>query len=229
MARVIAIDGPAAAGKSTVGRRVAEELGSFYFDTGLLYRAATWQALRQGMPVDDGPALAKIIDTTAIEVRPASVGDGRLADVWVDGQDVSWQVRRPEVDRHVSAVAAHPEVRAALVEVQRAVAHRQPTVMAGRDIGTVIFPEACLKIFLTASPEERARRRLAETQPEAGAEAFQAVLEALQARDELDRSREVAPLRKAPDAIEIDTDRLSIDEVVQRIVALARARACGGQ
>lgn len=225
---MIAIDGPAASGKSTVGRAVAQRLGYFYFDTGLLYRAVTWKALEEGISLDDERELGRLIERTTLEVGPASVADGRLADVRVDGRDISHEVREPRVDQHVSRVAAHPGVRAALVEVQRRIGSRQPTVMAGRDIGTVIFPEARLKIYLTASSRERARRRLAERQAVFDEAALDAAERALAERDQLDSTREAAPLRKAEDAIEIATDGLSVEEVVQRVLELARRRSGGG-
>jgi cytidylate kinase len=221
---VIAIDGPAASGKSTVGREVAEQLGFFYFDTGLLYRAVTWKALQVGVPVDDERALVDLIATSRLEVGPPTVNDGRLTDVRVDGVDVSHAVREPRVDQHVSRVAAHPAVRAALIEAQREVGGRRPTVMAGRDIGTVIFPEARLKVFLTASLRERARRRLAERCQPTDASSLRRACVEMAARDEQDSSRQAAPLRQAADAVALDTDHLTVEQVVQRVVDLARAR-----
>lgn len=219
---VIAIDGPAAVGKSTVGQAVAERLGFFYFDTGLLYRALTWKALQMGVSPEDGPQLARLAAETDIAVAASAGQDRRSAEVRVDGQDVSRAIRSPEVDQSVSAVAAHAAVRAALLPLQRRIGLAQPTVMAGRDIGTVVFPDAPLKVFLLASPEVRARRRA--LQLGASPEALERVQAGLERRDRIDAGREVAPLRPAPDAVIIDTDDLGVAEVVARIVELARAR-----
>jgi cytidylate kinase len=208
---VIALDGPAASGKSTVGAGAARALGFSYLDTGLLYRALTWAALRDGVDISDGRALAELAQRVTLAVSPRS-------EVLVDGQDVTAEIRRPEVDAAVSAVSAHERVREVLRSVQRAAVRPPGTILAGRDIGTVILPDAPLKIWLVASPEQRAARRARETgQSPAG------VLEQVLERDRFDSSRTAAPMRRAPDAIEIDTDTLAPDEVIERVVALARS------
>ena len=216
---VVALDGPAASGKSSVGQAVAQQLGFLYFDSGLLYRALTAVALQRGIRLDDAAALADLAHTVRLDVRPATIGDGRQVDVLADGADITRSLRSPEVDRGVSPVAAHAEVRAALIEPQRAVVQAPGTVLAGRDIGTVIVPDAALKVWLDASVEERARRRAAQTGEEAAA-----VREAMRARDLFDGTRVVAPMTRAPDALVVKTDALPLAAVVARIVQLARER-----
>jgi cytidylate kinase len=215
-AQVIALDGPAASGKSTVGRGVAHALGLFYFDTGLLYRALTWLALEHGVPASDGVALVRLLSRAGLMVEHHRDGE---PSVLVDGRDIAGDLQQPAVDAQVSEVSAHPGVRDALRPVQRAVIQPPGLVMAGRDIGTIIVPEAPLKIWLTASPEERARRRSAQT-----GERYSDVLDGMLRRDQLDGSRSVAPMQPALDAIELSTDGLSPEAVVERIVALARKR-----
>ena len=212
---VITLDGPAASGKSTVGRGAAQALGLFYFDTGLLYRAVAWLALQHGVDPRDAAQLVDLIARAGLSVEQRQDHDPR---VLAEGRDIGPELHQPAVDATVSVVAAHAEVRDALRPLQRAVIQPPGVVMAGRDIGTVIVPEAPLKIWLSARPEERARRRA-----EQRGEAFEAVLAGMTARDRLDGSREVAPMQKAPDAVEVDTDGLAAEDVVARIVALARA------
>lgn len=216
---VIALDGPAGSGKSVVGQAVARALGFFYFDTGLLYRALTRVALDRGAEPCDEACLVRVAEATRFEVRPASVEDGRQVDVLADGEDITGAIRAPEVDAAVSPVAAHARVREALIEPQREAAMAPGTVVAGRDIGTVIFPDAQLKVWLTASPEERARRRALQS-----GEPYERVLDAMRDRDRFDGTRAVAPMRPAEDAVTIDSDPLTIEEVVERIVSLARSR-----
>jgi cytidylate kinase len=220
--RVIAIDGPAAAGKTTVAGRLANRLGALLFDTGALYRAVALAVLRSGVSLDDEQGLARIAQQAKIHVRPPTHADGRQYDVLLDGEDVTWEVRDPAVGAVVSRVAERQEVRAALLPMQRRIAAGEPVVMVGRDIGTVVVPDAGLKIFLDATPEERAKRRLRESMARGTASTFGDVLSETRQRDELDASRKFAPLALAPDAIRINTDDLSIDEVVDRIEALAR-------
>lgn len=209
---VVALDGPAGSGKSTVGRGVAQELGLRYFDTGLLYRVLTWLAVARGVTADDEAALARLIDSLDIDVDP----EGRVSR---SGSDITEQLHQPPIDAAVSAVSAHAAVREAMRPAQRALIQPPGVVMAGRDIGTVIVPEAPLKIWLNATGEERARRRAAQT-----GEAYATVLEAMRRRDLLDASRSVAPMTRAPDAIEVETDGIDPVRVVARIVELARAR-----
>jgi cytidylate kinase len=209
---VIALDGPAASGKSSVGLGAARQLGLGYFDTGLLYRVLTWLALSRGVDALDGATLERLVGALAIDVDPT----GR---VFRDQTDITDQLHQPAVDAAVSAVSAHGGVREAMRPAQRGLIRPPGLVMAGRDIGTVIVPEAPLKIWLSASVEERARRRAAQT----GA-AYANVLEGMRRRDSLDASRDVAPMTPAADAVEIFTDHLATEDVIARIVALAAAR-----
>jgi CMP/dCMP kinase len=208
---VIAIDGPAGAGKSTVARAVAAELGFTYLDSGAMYRSVALAAREGGIDADDGAALGPL--AAGLEIG----FDGR--HVLLDGRDVSDAIRRPEVSADASRVSVHAAVRAAMVARQQALIRAADYVAEGRDIGTVVSPEAPLKVFLTASDEERARRRAAET-----GEDVASVLAAQQARDTRDTEREHGALRAAPDAIELDTTGLSLEAVVGRVVALARER-----
>jgi len=220
---VIAIDGPAAAGKTTVARAVAEELGAILLDTGVLYRALTLKALRSDADLADGDALAGLAREHHIDIVPLSRDDGRLYDVLLDGDDVTWEIRTSAVDTSVSVVAAHGPVRNALLPVQRRIAaSRGPIVMVGRDIGTTVVPNAGTKIFLNASPEERARRRLHELHERGVVAEIDQLTEELRHRDELDRSRTTSPLRPADDAIIVDTDGQSIETVVALVEELVR-------
>lgn len=221
--RVIAIDGPAAAGKSTVARMLADRLGAMLFDTGTLYRAVTLAAIRAGVPFDDAPALAALASDRHIDVNPATTPDGRLYDVRLDGEDVTWPIRDAEVDANVSEVSAHAAVRSALLPTQRRIAGSGPVVMVGRDIGSEVVPDAGVKIFLEASPAERARRRFLELRERGVETTYEAVLSELRERDAIDAGRAASPLRVAEGATVIDTDRLSSDEVVDRIEAIVRA------
>lgn len=220
---VIAIDGPAASGKSTAGEAVAARLGYLYFDTGAMYRAVTWLALAQGVPVSDEAQVTALAEAAQIDVLPAVEDDGRQYTVLVDGQDVTWAIREPAVANNVSRVSAYPGVRAALVVQQRRLAARGRIVMVGRDIGTVVLPNAPLKVYLDASAEERARRRWLEEQARGGARAYEAVLDEVRRRDEIDSTRAVAPLRPADDAVILDSTALTIEQVVEQVAALAAA------
>lgn len=214
---VIAIDGPAAAGKSTVAQRLAERLGVMLFDTGALYRAVSLAALRHGVAKDDALGLARLAGEADIALAPPSAADGRLYDVLLDGEDVTWTIRTPEVGAIVSQVSEHPAVRDALLPLQRAIASSRPVVMVGRDIGTVVVPDAGVKIYLDAAPEVRARRRYHESLARGGAGSYDAVLQETRQRDATDSGRATAPLRAAKDAVRINTDDLDIDEVVAQI------------
>lgn len=218
--RTIAIDGPASAGKSTLGERLAEALGYLYFDTGVMYRAVTWEALRRGLPITDEAAITALAETIVIDVTRPSVADGRQYDVRVDGRDVTWDIRRPEVDAEVSPVSAYAGVRRALTAQQRAIGLRGEVVMVGRDIGTVVLPEAELKIYLDASAEERARRRLAELLARGVRSTYQEVLAVIRKRDRIDSGRAVAPLRPARDAIYLCNEHMSVEEEVQHILSM---------
>jgi cytidylate kinase len=214
---IIAIDGPAASGKSTLGRRLAESLGYLFFDTGVMYRALTWQALKNGLDVRDEAAVTALANEIAIDVRPASDLDGRLCDVLVNGLDITWESRSEAVDANVSIVAAYRGVRLAMGEQQRQIGRRGRVVMVGRDIGTVILPEADLKIFLDAPANERARRRYEELKARGIETNLKDVLSIVQERDRIDSTRDVAPLRAAPDAVLIDSERPTTEEVFEQV------------
>ena len=222
---LIAIDGPVASGKSTLGAALAERLGYTYFDSGAIYRALTWLALQRGVDVRDARRLAQLAREMDIAVeRPdPATADQRQYTVRLNGQDVTWSIRSPEVDRNVSAVSAHPAVRAALTAGQRRLAEGGRTVMVGRDIGTVVLPDAGLKVFLTASPEERARRRHAELEARGVPLDYESILEDLRRRDALDSGREAAPMRPAPDARIIDSDGRTVPELVEMVLREAQA------
>ncbi|MEJ7901028.1 MAG: (d)CMP kinase [Thermomicrobiales bacterium] len=221
--QVIAIDGPGAAGKSTVARLLADRTGAMLFDTGVLYRAVTLAAIRNGVQVGDAASLAELARRQHIDIRPASMDDGRQIDVLMDGEDVTWAIRTPEVDARVSEVAAHPAVREALLEAQRGIADGVRMVMVGRDIGTVVIPRAGTKIYLDASASERARRRLAELQGRGIDASLERVLADLRARDAHDAGRETAPLAAASDAVIVDSDKRSIEDIVSEIWRLAES------
>jgi cytidylate kinase len=225
--QVIAIDGPAAAGKSTVARLLADRLGALLFDTGALYRAVALSALRQGIPPEDAIGLADVATESHIDITGPSIPDGRLYDVWLNGEDVTWAVRAHEVGAIVSLVSKHPAVRAALLPLQRRIASSGAVVMVGRDIGTVVVPDAGVKIYLDASVEERARRRYNEAIEHGSDLSFADVLQETRQRDAIDSGRATAPLRAAADAIRISTDHVPIAEVVGTIERIARQRQLG--
>ncbi len=219
---IIAIDGPAASGKSTIGRRLADALGYLFFDTGVMYRAVTWGALQRGIPIQDEAGVTSLAESAQIDIRPASQEDGRANDVLLDGVDITWETRRPEVDANVSPVSAYRGVRLALSAQQRRIGLRGRVVMVGRDIGTVVLPEADLKIYLDASAKERARRRYKEIIDRGETANYKEILAGVRMRDEIDSSRAVSPLRPADDAILLDSDKLNADEVFARVEALCR-------
>lgn len=216
--RVVTIDGPAGAGKSTVARCLAERLGWRFLDTGAMYRAVTWAALRQGIDPADQPAVAALAERLTISLLP-----GR---VLLDGEDVSEAIRRPEVTAAIGPVADNPRVRAVLARAQRDFAAQHDTVTEGRDQGTIVFPDALCKFFLTASPEERARRRRDELAARGGDApvALETILDQIRQRDARDEARAIAPMRPAPGAVIVDTTGLSLDDVVNRLLdTVARA------
>ena len=221
--KIIAIDGPAASGKTTIANQLAEKWGYFFFDTGVMYRAVTWLALHNNLSTKDEEAVSKLAHEVKIDVLPPSKEDGREYDVLADGVDVTWCIREQRVDKKVSRVSAYPEVRKALTSQQRRIGLRGNVIMVGRDIGTVVLPEADLKIYLDASVEERARRRHKQ-RIDRGEEAnFEKILKTLMKRDRIDSTREVAPLCAADDAVFINTDNLEISEVLSEIERIAWA------
>jgi cytidylate kinase len=229
---IITIDGPAASGKSTIGHAVADALNYLFFDTGVMYRAVTRAALDRDVDVHDADAMARLAETIDIDIVPPTPeqADGRQSTILVAGEDVTWGIRAPEVDQNVSIVAANPRVRQALSAKQRAIGKRYGSgqaekpgiVMVGRDIGTVVLPEAGLKIYMDASAEERARRRLRDLEVRGKAVDYEQVLADIIARDRMDSERDHSPLRPADDAVIIDTSRMTPDEVVDAVVGLVR-------
>lgn len=218
--KVIAIDGPAGSGKTTLASLLAKTLDYLYLDTGEMYRALTWAALRDQVDINDGGAVTRLAQRVEIDVHPSKIADGRVNDVLLNGQDVTWEIRRPEVESNVSIVAAYPDVRHEMTVKQRQIGLRGHVVMAGRDIGTVVFPDAELKIYLDASAEERARRRFSENQARGFTLPYDEILASMRRRDEIDSTREVAPLRPAEDAVLVDSDELSVDEVLKKVLFL---------
>lgn len=213
---VIAIDGPSGAGKGTVARAVAKALDCRHVDTGAMYRAVAWRALQQGRALDDEAAVAAVAAGAVFALEGARIG--------IDGQDVSRAIRTPEMDVAAAAVARLPRVRAALVARQRDLAGAGSVVMEGRDIGTTVFPDAPVKIYLDAAPEERAARRAKDPAHRLPPGGVDQVARALQARDRSDRTRRASPLEQAPDAVRIDTTGLPVEAVVQRVMEVIRNR-----
>jgi cytidylate kinase len=212
---IIAIDGPSGAGKGTVARTVAARLDYRHVDTGAMYRAVAWKARQSGTDLRDATAIAALAAHAAFDL------DGRVR---IDGDDVTDAIRTPEIDWAAGIVAQHPAVRDVLVACQRSYGAEGGVVMEGRDIGSVVFPEADVKVFLDATPEERARRRAGDPAHAAGRDAgVTAVAEALEARDRTDRTRVISPLRVAPDAVYIDTTQLAIEDVVEQVMCLVEA------
>jgi CMP/dCMP kinase len=218
---VIAIDGPSGAGKGTVARAVAGQLGYRHMDSGAMYRAVGWKALRDGVALDDEEGLAALAGASRVEIT--------ATHVVLDDQDITRAIRTPEIDRAAAAVARLPRVRAVLVERQRQLGAGGAIVMEGRDIGTVVFPAASVKVYLDASPEERARRRAVDPAHSGGPTAVADVATLLTQRDELDRTRQASPLYAAPDAVVIDTTGKDIDAVVREVMAVVRRAEGTGQ
>lgn len=205
----IAVDGPSGAGKSTLARLLAERLGFLYVDTGAIYRTVGLYALRQGVPCGDAEAVVGLLDSLHIDLNH---GDDGLQHMFLNGEDVTEAIRRPEVSRSASQVSAIPQVRAFLMEMQRDLARRQDVIMDGRDIGTVVLPQADVKIFLTAQPEDRARRRYEELLQRGIDTDYDTVLREIRERDANDTARSAAPLRQAEDALLVDTTGNSLEE-----------------
>lgn len=219
---IIALDGPAASGKSTLGRKLAETLGFLFFDTGVMYRAVTLIALQHDMNLADESAVTALAQKAEIDIRPPSKNDGRAFDVVVKNKDITWDLRSGDVDANVSMVSAYVGVRKALSEQQRRIGMRGKVVMVGRDIGTVVLPEADLKIYLDASAEERAKRRYHEIVERGGQADYDEILKKVIERDHVDSTRAVAPLRPADDAVIIDSDKMSVEEVFERVIQLCK-------
>jgi len=219
---IIAIDGPAASGKSTLGLSIANSLGYLFFDTGVMYRAVTWLALKLDLNLRDEAKITALAEQTQIDITPASKSDGRACDVLIAGRDITWETRLPEVDENVSVVSAYRGVRAALSQQQRRIGQRGKVVMVGRDIGTVVLPEADLKIYLDATAEERARRRYNEITARGGTVDYNEILAKVIERDRIDSTRDVAPLKAADDAIVLDSDNINAEEVFKRVMGLVK-------
>jgi len=214
---IIAIDGPSGAGKGTVARAVASELGYRHVDSGAMYRAVGWKALRDGVPVDDEARVAALAEASLIVVSTARV--------IIDGVDVTREIRTPEIDRAAAAVARLPRVRAVLVARQREMGGGGEIVMEGRDIGTVVFPQADVKIYLDAAPEERARRRAQDPAHSGGPVAVSDVKTLLTERDRSDTTRAVSPLYAAADATVVDTTGKSVEDVVREVIGVIRGNS----
>jgi cytidylate kinase len=221
---VITIDGPAGAGKSTVAQMLAQRLGLTYVDSGATYRAAALKVLEAGVAPDDEPAVATLIGRTSVQVTT----DGGEPHVRVDGRDVTARLRTPEVTLAAAQVSRLPEVRAKLIEIQRSLARGRGVVMEGRDIGTVVFPQAPLKIFLKANVEERARRRLKQDEQEGRVATLEKTAYEIGRRDQLDAERKISPLTAAADAVEIDSTHLTAEQVVEQILDLIRNKGLAG-
>jgi cytidylate kinase len=220
---MIAIDGPAASGKSTVGEAIAKRLGYLYFDTGVMYRVVTQVALANGVPILDEAAVTEIANQVHIDFLPPTVDDGRQFTILANGADITWDIRSRAVDANVSPVSAYAGVRQAMSAQQRRIGLQGRVVMVGRDIGTVVLPEADLKIYLDASEEERARRRYRERLARGEAVTFESVLNEIRRRDQIDSSRSVAPLKQAADAVYIDSTGLSVEQVIAQVLAHVEA------
>ncbi len=214
---IIAIDGPSGAGKGTVARALARDLQYTHIDTGAMYRAVAWRVLKLGVAFEDEEAVARVAREAVFELS-----QGRVI---VDGHDVTQAIRTPEIDQAATKVARLPTVRSTLVERQRAMGARGQVVMEGRDIGTAVFPDADVKIYLDADPAERARRRANDPAHSGQPATVASVATALEARDHSDRTRTASPLTIAPDAVHLDTTTLSVDEVVREVLAVVRKRA----
>jgi len=216
--QLIAIDGPVAVGKSSVGSLLARRLGYVFFDTGMMYRAFTWKVLKSGISIEDEQKLCQLANTTKFDFVPLQ---GCYLSPLIDDEDISTKLFRPEVEEHVSLTSKIAGVRQTLIKEQRRLAQRGKLVMAGRDIGTVVLPWAELKIFLTASTEERARRRYKELLERGDNSSLESVLADLKKRDEMDIHRTISPLKPAEDAIIIDTENFTLEQVVDKIYTLA--------
>lgn len=212
----ITIDGPAASGKSTLGALLAKALGYLYFDTGVMYRAVTLAAIQAGMDTADEGAMGRLANEVLIDIGPPSIDDGREYDVLLNGEDVTWKIRGDAVNDYVSDVSVYAAVRNAMTDQQRRIAKENKVVMVGRDIGTIVVPDADLKIYLDASVEVRAHRRYQELLERGEKADYDTVLRSLKNRDQIDSNREIAPLKPAEDAVVIYADCLGIQQVLER-------------
>jgi cytidylate kinase len=218
---VITIDGPAASGKSTIGLMLAQRLDYLCLDTGSMYRALTLAAIRRGIRPEDETGVVHLASECDLDIIPLSgETDGRHYTVLLDGIDVTWDLRLPEVDAAVSQISTYPDVRAEMVRRQRAVGRRGRVIMIGRDIGTVVMPDAGLKLYITASPEERAQRRLIDRRRQGHMDDYQTILDDVVRRDNIDSSRKHSPLRPAADALIIDTTGRTADVVIEEIMVI---------
>lgn len=225
---VIAIDGPAASGKSTVGRMLADHLDFLFLDTGCMYRAVTLAVLQRGINIENEATVEELTESIELDILPPSeIQDGRLYTVLLDGEDVTWEIRSNEVDLNVSQVSTYQGVRQNLVGRQRNIAKRGNVVVVGRDIGTVVLPEAPLKLYVIASTEERAYRRWLEQQSRDKSSTYDQILADMLRRDRIDGNRQHSPMRAAEDAIIIDTTGISPEQVLDKILALNYFYAIG--
>ena len=216
----IAIDGPAASGKTTIGTIVANKIGYMCLDTGIMYRAVAFQALKEGIEIADETVVTRLAERIAIDIQPATSEDGRQFEVMINGEDHTWDIRTAAVNATVSEVSVYLGVRRAMTVQQRKIAEKGKIVMIGRDIGTVVLPDAELKIYLDASVEVRAQRRYVEDLSHGKDACLEDVIESLRHRDEIDSGRAIAPLKAADDAIIIDSDKMTVYEVVEFVMGL---------
>jgi len=218
--QTIAIDGPAASGKSSVGKHIANNLGYMFLDTGVMYRAVTFAVIEKGIAVEDEHAVGSLAEAIQVEVKKVSGTEDRKYAIFVDSINVTDQLRTTQVNRFVSQVSRYEKVRTAMTEQQKRIGRNGAIVMAGRDIGTVVLPKADLKVYLEATPQERARRRFAEEQEKGDNVSYEAILENVQMRDEIDSTREIAPLKPADDAHIINTDGKDVAQVTAEIMKI---------
>jgi len=220
----IAIDGPSAAGKTTLGQRLAEKLDYLYFDTGVMYRAVTLASMERGVNLGNEKAVTRVAGLICIDVQAPTADDGRAATVLLDGRDVTWALRESRIDQNVSIPSAYAGVRDAMTRQQRRIGQQGPVVMVGRDIGTVVLPDADLKLYLDASAEARAQRRWQENRAKDQAADYKAILRDMRNRDRLDAQRDVAPMRPASDAIILDTTEEDAEAVLAYVLDLIASR-----
>lgn len=217
MSFIVAIDGPAGAGKGTITKQVGERLGLVNIDTGAMFRCVTLNMIQEGIQIEDEDTIKEMLDNIQIDLK-------ENGEVFLNGEEVTKRIRENDINEFISPVSMLPVVRGKLLELQRKMAQGKNVIMEGRDIGTVIFPKADVKVFLDASPEERARRRVRQNQEKGIATSYEEVLKSIKERDIKDSTRKIAPLRKAEDAIYMDSTNMTIDEVTDEIVAIVREK-----